>query len=214
MPRALRRPLHGRHGPVGTYVGVVAPELIKQVFTADPDALRAGEANEILEPIVGRNSVLLLDGPRHIRQRRLLLPPLHGERMQTYSRIMADATRARGDGGGLDLGALPRLEYLDAVVRESLRLRRFLPERFVGAKVDPYAWLPFGGGVRRCVGMAFALHEMKVVLAEMWLRARLRLETPGPVKTVRRTITMAPSGGTRVVLTERRRPARRPEATA
>lgn len=81
-------------GPMGTYVGVVAPELIKQVFTADPDALRAGEANAILEPVVGRHSVLLLDGPRHLRQRRLLMPPLHGERMQTYSRIMADATAA------------------------------------------------------------------------------------------------------------------------
>jgi cytochrome P450 len=56
--------------------------------------------------------------------------------------------------------------------------------------------------------MAFALYEMKIVLGELLLRARFRLAAGMP-RTVRRTITLAPSGGTQVVLTERRAPARR-----
>lgn len=73
--------------------------------------------------------------------------------------------------------------------------------------MDPYAWFPFGGGIRRCLGMAFALYEMKIVLAMVFARAELRL-TGGRVRVVRRTLTFAPSGGTRVVLTERPRAIR------
>jgi cytochrome P450 len=89
---------------------------------------------------------------------------------------------------------------------------RFKPERFLGAKVDPYAWLPFGGGIRRCIGMAFALYEMKIVVAEIIRRTRLSLADPH-IRVVRRTITLAPSGGTRVVLRERL-PATAPRADA
>jgi cytochrome P450 len=77
----------------------------------------------------------------------------------------------------------------------------FRPERFTGgAKIDPYAWFPFGGGVRRCLGMAFALFEMRVVLSALFAQTGLRLAAPGSVKVVRRTITLAPHGGTRVVV--------------
>jgi cytochrome P450 len=79
---------------------------------------------------------------------------------------------------------------------------RFRPERFIGVKPDPYRWFPFGGGIRRCIGMAFALYEMKVVLATILTRTRLRLTRP--VKVVRRTLTLAPSRGTEVELIERR----------
>jgi len=80
----------------------------------------------------------------------------------------------------------------------------FRPERFLGAKVDPYAWFPFGGGIRRCLGMAFALYEMKIVVGVTLLAARLRLAGNSMPKIVRRTVTLAPEGGTRVILTERR----------
>lgn len=398
----------------GAFVSVTAPELIKQVFAGDPDLMHAGEANVVLEPVVGKNSLLLLDGKPHARHRNLLLPPLHGERMRQYATLMVEATRrelsgmpegkpfslhphmqavtldvilravfgletgeqmnklrnslmvflelppalvtfipvkyldfplspfrsfmarkaavdkelmamvaarrasadasrgdvlslllaardeqgqplsdselrdelvtmllaghettatalswafanilshpevaqrlrlevetARGEGGALDVGAVPKLEYLDAVIKESLRLRpivpdvvrkltrpttvagheipagaalmptislahrraeswpeplRFNPDRFVGAKVDPNAWLPFGGGVRRCIGFAFALYEMKIVLAQLLLGARLELASKTLPRVVRRSITLAPEGGTRVVLTRR-----------
>ena len=401
----------------GSFVMLAAPELIKQAFTGDPEQLHAGKANAVLEPVVGRHSVLLLDGKEHLRQRRLLLPPLHGERMQAYAALMSEIASAQIDrmpvgarfsihehmqtitlqvilravfgldegaqmdelaallveftrpppslmifvppawlqygdfplspyrtflrrrekvdralrailrqkiaapdpsrtdilslllsardeqgramtedelrdelvtmliaghettatalawvfafvlrhpdvaarlgdelGGTLrsdgepDLAKLTSNEYLDAVVKESLRLRpivpdvvrrvqspitvagyeipegafltpcihlahrraeswpepdRFRPERFLGAKVDPYAWFPFGGGIRRCLGMAFAMYEMKIVVGVMLLRARLRLATDDPFKVVRRTVTLTPAGGLPVVLEER-----------
>ena len=418
LDRCARRhgdPFTARFAGLGTFVLIAAPELIKQVFTGDPDVLHAGEANAIVEPVVGKSSVLLLDGAAHLRQRRLLLPPLRGERMFAYAQLMAeiaasaidrmplhrpfalhgfmqaitldvvlravfgleqgarmDELRAllvtmlepppailaflpvkyldiplspyrrflrnrdavdrmlygilrtrmasreppgtdilslllasrdeqgaamtqdelrdelmtmlvaghettatalswafacllehpevgarltaeldgvRGPGGALDPEAVHTLDYLDAVVKETLRLRpilpdvvrktqapvelggytipagvsltpcihlahrrpdaypepaRFRPERFLGARIDPYTWLPFGGGIRRCLGMAFALYEMKIVIAAMWSRLRLRLASPGPVRVVRRTIILAPVGGTRVVIDERR----------
>jgi cytochrome P450 len=379
----------------GDFVMVGAPELVKQVFTADPATLEAGSANKILEPLVGPRSILLLDGQEHLRQRRLLMPPMHGDRMHAYARAMVEATeaaiarwptgtpfalhphmqaitlevilravfgaterpglarlliefmkpppailafmpalqrdlplspyrrflrrreevdrelraliaerRAGGDAGSDVLSLLlaardpsgaplsdaelrdelvtmlaaghettatalswafalilahpavaarladelagkdpTEVEYLDAVVKETLRLRpivpdvvrqvrapfmlggrelpigcfatpfiyavhrrpdlypepeRFRPERFLGVKTDPYAWFPFGGGIRRCLGMAFALYEMKVVLGTVLTQARLRLDG-APVRPVRRTLTFAPSGGTRVV---------------
>ncbi len=397
------------------------PEAIREIFTGDPELLRAGEANNLLEPMLGQHSLLLLDGPRHLRERRLMLPPFHGERMQAYGRVMreiadrsidawpvgrpfpihdrmqaitldvilrtvfgldegevldhlrerlrrlmafvsgtlgvlllmpwlqrdlgpltpggrftrlareiddllfAEIARRRADGvagrddilsmliaardedgqpmsdqelrdemvtlllaghettatslawafhrllgrpdvlgklraelravagdGPLEPEHVGRLEYLDAVVKETARLspvipqvsrrlqaptriggcdlpagavaspciylthRRpdlwpspalFDPERFVGARPNPYAFFPFGGGVRRCIGAAFATYEMKIVLAEVLSRVELRAAPGYTVRTVRRTVTLAPSGGMPVVV-ERVAPAR------
>ena len=77
---------------------------------------------------------------------------------------------------------------------------RFDPTRFIGKKPDPYEWLPFGGGSRRCLGMAFALQEMKVVMAQVLSTARLRLAKPAPLKTALRSFVYAPKGGTWVVV--------------
>jgi cytochrome P450 len=74
----------------GDWVVTSNPETIKQVFTGDPRLLHAGEANRILLPVLGPDSVLLLDDAPHLRQRKLLLPAFHGERMQRYGALMAD----------------------------------------------------------------------------------------------------------------------------
>src|SRR5262249_34960339 len=80
---------------------------------------------------------------------------------------------------------------------------RFRPERFLGEiagpgnKATPYTYFPFGGGVRRCIGMAFANYEMRIVLAEAL--KRFRIEPAGEGHAIRRTVTMAPSGGGAVV---------------
>src|SRR4051812_13070277 len=93
MERARRR--YGdvftvRLAQVGTFVFTTDPELLKTVFTTGPDRLRAGEANVALEPLLGSRSVLPLDGAEHIRQRRLMLPPFHGERLRGYEQLIAE----------------------------------------------------------------------------------------------------------------------------
>jgi cytochrome P450 family 110 len=71
----------------------------------------------------------------------------------------------------------------------------FRPERFVGKRPDPYEWTPFGGGVRRCLGMAFALYEMKIVLARLLATTELELAEPGPTRAVTRGFFIAPAKG-------------------
>ncbi len=74
------------------FVMVFDPALVKEVFQGQSAQLHAGEANELLGPILGHRSVLLLDGAEHLRHRRLLLGPFHGERMRAWTRTMLDAT--------------------------------------------------------------------------------------------------------------------------
>jgi len=389
------------------------PDAVKTIFTGDEEDLRAGEANFRLEPILGRQSLLLLDGKEHLRERRLLQPPFHGDRMLAYAPVMRDiavaaverwplgrpfaihpemqgitldvilrtvfgldegpakrdlrsalfellaigsngqtllaaqqsngartgavarffgarervdrllyaeiearrradvagradilslliqatyedgtpledhalrdelmtmllaghettatalawavshvlangsvrdrlAAELRGAGGALDdPQGVTKLEYLDAVCRETLRLTpivplvgrrltrpmtiggvdlpagvvaspciylahrrpdrwpepaRFRPERFLESKPTPYEFLPFGGGVRRCLGMAFALVEMKIVLANVLSRVEMRPAPGYQVRVVRRSVTLAPSEGMPVVVERR-----------
>jgi cytochrome P450 len=87
----------------------------------------------------------------------------------------------------------------------------FRPERFLEAAPETYAWIPYGGGIRRCLGAAFAEFEMRIVLREVITRCDLRKVDPSPEKTGRRNITFSPRAGTPVVV-ESRRPAREPIA--
>jgi cytochrome P450 len=82
--------------PLGNdLVHMADPELVKAVFGGSADVLRAGEANgAILEPLLGPNSVLVLDGPEHLRQRKLMLPAFHGDRMRAWGTTIRDITRA------------------------------------------------------------------------------------------------------------------------
>ncbi|MBI3554260.1 MAG: cytochrome P450 [Elusimicrobia bacterium] len=72
-----------------TFVFTTDPAAIKEIFAGDPEQLHAGKANAILKPILGEHSLLLLDGQDHLRERRMMMPPFHGERMHTYGRVMA-----------------------------------------------------------------------------------------------------------------------------
>ncbi len=384
----------------GTWVMLADPDAVKQVFTGDPRVFHAGEGNQILAPVLGRNSILVLDEKPHMSQRRLLLPPFHGERMQGYAEAMseiaaaeigswptgtpyelrprmqaitldiilrtvfgvhegeklaelrdalrdfldlttnprfllplllvgpnrvrrfgplrrriervdrliyreiADRRRAgdveqRDDILSLLVGArhedgspmsddemrdelltllvaghettatslawaverlsrapqkLDRLreeveagsdDYLTATIQETLRLRpvisivirrltepveiggfelpagvsvtpsvylvhrnpeiypdpdSFKPERFLDNPPGTYSWIPFGGGVRRCLGASFAQFEMAVVLRELVKRHGIRPARPKPERVFRRAITETPRHNARVVL--------------
>jgi cytochrome P450 len=386
----------------GRLAYVADPALVKELFTGSPEQFHAGEANAtVLEPALGPNSVLTLDDAPHMQQRKLLLPPFHGERIRGYGELIRETTRkqmeswpvdepfalrphtqritlavimravfgvhdeerlirfealindfskrvslvttipalrrklgpwspwsrflrsraaldefiyeeiglrrkeveageeghddvlslllqARHDDGSpmsdeelrdelvTVLGAghettatglawamerllrTPRVlaklresiaagedEYLEATVKETLRARpvivdvarrltasaeiggyelpkgsfvmaaiaalhyredlfpqpeEFRPERFLTEKADNYAWIPFGGGVRRCIGAAFAEYEMRIVLREFVERADLSAPDLEPEAVKIRNITLAPGKGTLVKL--------------
>src|SRR4029450_12540348 len=68
------------------------PDDVRTVFTAGAGRTNAGEANEILRPTLGSHSLLLLDGAEHMRQRKLMLPAFHGERVAGYRANIREGT--------------------------------------------------------------------------------------------------------------------------
>lgn len=74
-------------------VFVSHPQAIQEIFTADAKQFDSGRTNGIVRPLVGERSLLLLDGALHQRQRRLLMPPFHGERMHSYSQIICESAK-------------------------------------------------------------------------------------------------------------------------
>lgn len=385
-------------------VVVSDPAEAKRIFAGDPTTLRAGDGNSgPLRELVGDQSLLLLDGERHLHRRKMMLPPFHGERMRVYGELMTEIADAEIDRWPLDevfplrpsmqaitlrvilravfgiehderaLGyleqlfvrysnqgmrpwmllmaqrELPRIgpwrpflntrtevdevlrdeidrrtrdpnlearedilsllvqardedgkgltpaelrdqlmtlliaghettatalswsierllrhpqamqrltmelaegreEYLGCVVQESLRSRPvipfvlrytttpfrvgdylapadsliaisitlihqrpdlypepdvFRPERFEDGTTESFAWLAFGGGMRRCLGAAFATYEMRIVLRRMLERCELRAPHLQPERPRRRAVTFVPHRGTRVALSAR-----------
>jgi cytochrome P450 len=109
------------------------PDEIKQIFQAPPDVLHPGEGAKILEPIVGANSVILLDEQPHMEQRRLLLPAFHGESMQRLAGLMGELADGEVESWPRDepLELHPRLQRLtlEIVLRAVFGLGR-------GARLD------------------------------------------------------------------------------
>jgi cytochrome P450 len=97
-PLAFLERCRARYGPRFTvrlpltppFVMLTKPEEIKEVFTAPADVVHPGAGARVLEPVVGRNSVILLDGDGHMEQRRLMLPAFHGERIASLSALVED----------------------------------------------------------------------------------------------------------------------------
>jgi cytochrome P450 len=96
------------------FVMLSDPADIKELFTAPADVLHPGEGARVLEPVVGRNSVILLDEADHLEQRRLLLPAFHGERMQRMTDVMVQMTDVELDSWptGEPVTLHPRLQQL------------------------------------------------------------------------------------------------------
>jgi cytochrome P450 len=104
-PRQMLSHWHRRYGDVfrvhyltfGRGAYVVDPAAIKELFTGDQSDLLAGDANSFLEPILGKHSVLVLDGPEHMRQRKLLLPPFQGSRVNAFRSVVRDVAEREVD---------------------------------------------------------------------------------------------------------------------
>ena len=76
----------------------------------------------------------------------------------------------------------------------------FKPERWIGRKPGTYDWIPFGGGIRRCLGASLAMAEQRVVLDAMVRRLDMEADDPEPEHAVHRNVTMITSRGARVVI--------------
>lgn len=126
------------------------------------------------------------------------------------ARLLAELDRAFGSGpiDPAELGALPYLVHR----RQELwpDPERFDPERFLARKPAPWEFLPFGGGGRRCIGMAFALYELKIVTAQLTRLVDLRPPEGARTTPVRRWITLAPKDGMPMIA----EPARSPDGAA
>jgi cytochrome P450 len=79
----------------------------------------------------------------------------------------------------------------------------FRPERWLGRKPGTYEWIPFGGGIRRCLGAALAMAEMRVVLEAMARRLDLEADRPEPERAIHRNVTMIPARNARVIVRAR-----------
>jgi cytochrome P450 len=83
-----------RWGHFKPFVMLFSPQGIQELLTLDPKQFDSGRGNGILKPLLGEQSMILLDGDRHQRQRQLLTPPFHGERMRAYGELICDVTLA------------------------------------------------------------------------------------------------------------------------
>jgi cytochrome P450 family 135 len=119
MARAVSGP--GATPEEGRWVFLADPEHVKQVFSADPAVVHTGDTNMFLQPLVGSRSILVLDEPDHMTQRKLMLPPLHGDRVQDYGELITAVARAELDRwpDGEPFALWPRMQAitLEVIVR-------------------------------------------------------------------------------------------------
>lgn len=126
------------------------PEAVREVFTGDPDVLRAGEANKLLRAALGPRSLLVLDGAEHLRERKLMLPPFHGRRMRRYGELIAGVAERRiapwRAGTPFPVAPTMRAIALEVIMRAVFgveqpgrleRLERAL-RRFLDVSTQPY----------------------------------------------------------------------------
>jgi cytochrome P450 len=90
------------------------PDHIRSIFTAPPDKVPTLAAESPLRPVLGPGSVLTSNGPRHLRQRKLLLPPFHGEAIARYEQMIREATERELDRWAIDkpLSLAPRMQAI------------------------------------------------------------------------------------------------------
>jgi cytochrome P450 family 135 len=107
-----------RLGPQADVVFMSDPASIRQVLQGSPDIMNMGDINGLFRPILGHNSLLLLDGEEHMRQRKLLLPPFHGHHITRFRDIMERAAAEEADSWpvGRPFATLPRMQSITVTV--------------------------------------------------------------------------------------------------
>ncbi len=155
----------------GTWVFITEPDSIKQVFTGDPRLLHAGEANVVLLPVLGSNSVLLLDETAHMRQRKLMLPPFHGDRLRGYAETMREVTEEAIASWplGEPLATRPLMQALtlEIIMRTVFGVQDEERKARLGATLSEL--LRWGADPRRLT-LGIALGPQRVIRLGMWRR--------------------------------------------
>ncbi|OBB11690.1 hypothetical protein A5662_08045 [Mycobacteriaceae bacterium 1482268.1] len=152
--------MHRRYGdtftvnaePTGYGVVLRNPDDLRTIFRGAPEIFRAGEANSLLAPVVGRRSVLTMDAPEHVAERRRMLPPFHGERIARVAALMEEETEREIAQWpiGRDFELLPRMQELTL---------RIIVRVVLGVDEDDRA-TAVGAALRRV--LAFRLSDMLV----------------------------------------------------
>lgn len=186
-PTAFLERARERYGPRFTLrmigypplVMLGTPEEIRQLFLTPPDVVHPGEGGRLLEPLIGRHSVGVLDGDAHLEQRKLMLPAFHGERLALLADQMAELAQREIAGWprerSLELHALMQRLTLEVILatifgeRESARLDmlRATVIQILGISKSPFALLPLPRGVfarfptvARFLGLVAALDRL------------------------------------------------------
>ncbi len=124
--------------------------------------------------------------------------------MLTFPRVVQESTQLLGhslEPGAVLVGCMFLTHQREDLYPEP---KQFKPERFLERQFSPYEFMPFGGGVRRCLGEALAMFEMKLVLATILSRYQLALAEDKPETLRRRGVTLAPARGAKMMITGKR----------
>lgn len=166
----------------------------------NPDAAeRLGAELDALGPDVAPEALERLPFLDAVCRETLRLHPV----LPLVSRVTRAELPMRGYTVPANVGVFPCIWLAHRREEVFPEPERFRPERFLERSYSPFEWLPFGGGARRCIGMAFALYEMKLVLGALFRRFRFNKADDKVPQTRRKHITIAPSGGVRAVLSPR-----------
>ena len=120
--------------------------------------------------------------------------------MLTFPRVPTKPVELQGydlEPGTLVMGCIYLTHHREDLYPEP---KKFKPERFLERQFSPYQYLPFGGGSRRCLGMALANFEMRLVLATLMSNFEIALADNRPVKPQRRGLTLGPAGGVKMLM--------------
>jgi cytochrome P450 family 135 len=140
-------------------VVVSDPQAIKTIFTGDPDVWRAGESYELLAPLIGRQSLVLLDGPEHLDVRRRLLPPFHGKIIGQYEQLIEEIAAA-------EVASWPIGEPIELVERMRAITLEVMMRAVIGAEESHQR-----AELRRALAAAV---QLKAVMLLMWVWPALK----------------------------------------